>query len=240
MALALKLAKGAVDSGLAFYYLTDSTGVYNVSTNPGGYGNPPANPNRAALALYLYGYKYVKDSSDTAITINNTADPISVTQWQIPMTADGYSYFTLLAIQDLVTVTGAGNTVIGNLYYYSGAYYKALTVNNSNPSVTPTGFQLVTDLTDPTILAIANVTYTTLDVVTNYFGKQCLQTQMFIESRDNCNCDDNNRTECRPYQKVFSMLYTAGILCAQAKYAQADDMLVALSAYCSTLDCSTC
>lgn len=242
MALALKLTKGAVDAGYSFFYVEDTTGVYNAATNPGGWDpSGVVNPPRDAFALYVYGYRYVKDTDDTLITIDNTADPTVVTQWQVPMSDDGYRYFTMLAVEDLDYVYGdTGITVNNGIYYYGGQYWQSPNATDTYPENSPGDWVLITDLTTAAVLAAPNMLSTTLDLVTNYFGKRCLQTQMFLESKNNCNCDDNNRTECRPYQKVFSMLYVAGILCAQAKYAQADDELTALSEYCATLDCSTC
>lgn len=235
MALVLQISKGAVDANLAYFYLTDSTGVYDVTDNPGGYGTP--NPARNTLALYLYGYKYrANPTDDEAITINNTI-PETVTQWEIPMTEDGYRYFRLLA----VPLWDSSAQVTGNIRYYQSKYYIATGNSTNLDPINNTGvWAEITDLTTAAVYANTSIYVLSYDIVTNYFGKQCMQTQMFNEANTNCNCDDNNRTEVRPYQKVFSMLYTAGILCAQAKYAQADDELLALSEYCSTLDCSTC
>jgi hypothetical protein len=241
MALALKLTKGAVDAGYTFFYVEDTTGVYS-GTNTGGWDPTGVNnPARSSYALFVYGYRYIKDSDDTAIVINNTADPLTVTQWEIPMEDDGYRYFTMLGIPELDYVYGdTGVTAANGIYYYQGAYWKALGALTTYPLADPNNWEAVTDLTTTAVLDTPSVESVTLDLVTNYFGKQCMQTQMFQESKDNCDCDKNNRAEVRPYQKVFSMLYVAGILCAQAKYMQADDELKALSEYCSTLDCSTC
>jgi hypothetical protein len=234
MALIPALRRGAVDSGLSYFYLEDNTGVYNVTTNPGGYGT--LNPARNTLALYVYGYKY-RSTTPEALTIGNTI-PLTATQWQVPMGEDGYYYFTLLAIPIWDTVpTYTINTIV----YYQTHYYIAIAIStNQDPINNPTKWQLITDLTTTAIQTNPSIYYATFNTVVNYRGKVCLQTQTYLEAKCNCNCDDNNRSEVRPYQKVAVMIATAGYLCAQQKYAQADDELVALSQYCSTLNCEGC
>jgi len=237
MALALTLAKGAVDADLAFFYITDATGTYNVNTNPGGYGAP--NPLRNTLALYVYGYQYVADGDDTALTINNTT-PDVVTQWQIDTTTDKYRYFKVLGIPIWTTAPYVFDADNPPLVYYNSVYYKCLqNSTNLDPINNPAYWEVITDLTTAEIYANTTIHVGSFDLVTNWHGKQCYQSQMFLEAKD-CGCDGNNRAEVRPYQKIFVKLYTASLKCAQQQYAQADDLLVDLALYCETLNCEGC
>jgi len=235
MALELKLKRGAVAADLSYFILQDNTGVYNVSTNPGGYGTP--NPNRNALALYLFGYYYQSDpkvTTDNPIVISNTI-PNSVTEWQIPITADGYVYFTLLGINNWDSATAY---VIDDVVFYQNNYYIAIDVStNLDPVNNPLLWQLISDMTSEDITGNATVYSSTFNAVTNYRAKSCYQTQLFKEAKDNCNCDNSNRAEVRPYTKIFVHLNVAAILCSQQKYVQANDELEFLSKYCASIGC---
>jgi hypothetical protein len=236
MALDLKLAKGTVDSELAFFHITDSTGAYSV-TNPGGYNTP--NPARNTLALYLYGYEYRETVDDVLLVINNTI-PLTVTEWQIDVTTDKYRYFTLLGIPIWTTAAYTFNAVNPPLVHYNSVYYKCLqSSTNLNPINNPLYWEVISDLTTAAILANTTIYTDRLDLVTNWNAKQCYQSQIFAEARD-CDCKGTNRAEVRPYQKIFVQIYAAGLKCAQGQYAQADDILTAVNEYCSTLNCEGC
>ncbi len=55
MALLLKISEQSYDKVTHTVTMSDDTGVFNVVTNPGGYGTP--NPDRSSLALILSGFK---------------------------------------------------------------------------------------------------------------------------------------------------------------------------------------
>lgn len=76
-------------------YLSDITGDYNVSTNPGGYGAP--NTARTDLALILIvNYKAI--AGDESIAVSGY-DPEVVTQWTMPnITKDGHYEFKVYQV----------------------------------------------------------------------------------------------------------------------------------------------
>jgi hypothetical protein len=236
MPLQLKLKRGAVDSQLAYFLLLDNTGLYNVTTNPGGYGTP--NPDRATLALYLYGYKYKKDVDDTPLNISNL-DPTAVTQWQIPMPTDGYYYFTLLGfnIYDVLLPYAQGVYV-----YYAGGYYKSLDViaTGEDPINNPSLWEPVADLTSDDVSGNASVYTAFSDQVPNYRAKACYQEQVQLDAEGCCDCHDREQTKTKKYQKIFVHLNAASFDCLQQKYQQADAELMYLAEYCESIHCKHC
>lgn len=237
MPLALTLSRGAVDADLGFFFITDNTGLYDVNNKPGGYGAP--NPARNTLALYVYGYQHVSGNDDTVIAINNTI-PATVTEWQINDTQDKYRYFKILGIPIWTTSPYVFNVNNPPLVYYNAVYYKCLqNSTNLNPINNPLYWEPIVNLTTPEIYANTTIHVGSFDIVTNWNGKKCYQTQMFLEAKD-CGCNGTNRAEVRPFEKIFVMLYTAGLKCAQQQYIQADELLTELSLYCQTLNCDGC
>ena len=266
MAFTLQLGQGALTAVNAVptsYLMQDNTGVYNVATNPSGYGTP--NPARAYFALYLYGYRYISGGIDNVISISNTI-PVTVTNWTIPVTTDGYSYFTMLAIPvfgiTTAGISGSVNYITGNIVYLSSnnSYYICVTADTQagGPLVNPSRWSVITDPTTivagltaglingiVTSLVISAMYYVVSNVVTTYFNTQAFQLQLSIEAQ--CNCNDvnfkdsntSNRAEVRPYMRIFVDLYTANIYTAQTSFTLADDVLANLTNYTATLSCAT-
>lgn len=67
-------------------YITDATGVYNVTTNPTGYGTP--NPERNTLALIPF-VTYKKISGDVNVVVNSYVAE-SATGFTVPLGDDGW------------------------------------------------------------------------------------------------------------------------------------------------------
>lgn len=120
MALILRLTYTSINSDGTQITITDSTGNYDASTNPGGYGTP--NPDRSDIALILRAFvKRFDDSdeiTDTLLTSTpNDTDPTVVESWVVSVTAQGwhqmdlyglnlYSTSTLLNVDEIVWDTG--------------------------------------------------------------------------------------------------------------------------------------
>jgi hypothetical protein len=237
MALEAKLKRGAIDADLAFFLVQDNTGNYDAVDNAGGYGTP--NPDRVDLALYVYGYRYKKDSDDLLLLIDNSADATSVTSWQVPMTEDGYYWFRMLTFNVWNDATAF---VANNLVYYAGAYYRALDAStNEIPSVYPLKWELLSDadLISDELFEDANVvSSTTLDTVINSRAKACYQIQVKKHAKENCSCKgDVPGPVVQPYMKIFVHLNAAAFDCRQQKYAQADAELMYLKDYCASIGC---
>jgi len=236
--LQLKLKRGAVSSELDYFFLEDNTGTYDALTNTTGYGNLPANPERDDLALFVYGYKYRKDSADEAIVIPNS-NPTTATNWQIPLAEDGYHYFRILGfpIYDLALTYAAGVMV-----YYNTRYYKSLDIiaATEDPINNPDLWLEITDLTTDEVYANTSIFVNYTDQVINYRAKQCYQEQVQLEAEGCCDCHSKDRTKTKVYQRIFVHLNAAAFDCLQQKYQQADEELVYLAEYCETIHCKHC
>lgn len=96
-------------------YITDTTGTYDVSSNPGGYNTP--NENRTDLALIMLA-TYKGSEADVDLTIDSY-DPEDVTEWQVTDSpADGWHLFNVYSI---AKKTGAETPVLNDFVYdFSG------------------------------------------------------------------------------------------------------------------------
>lgn len=115
MALELKEAVSQKADGTEFYIeVVNATGVYNVSTNPGGFGAP--NPARNTLALIFYG-NHKKVAGDV-LAVPVTYDPLVVSQFTILLdeAKNGHIqyYITALQIFSLIGVYADGDIVYNN------------------------------------------------------------------------------------------------------------------------------
>lgn len=99
--------------------LTDNTGTYDVTTNPGGYGG--GNPTRESLNLHAYGYKQNIDGDDTQVDIINST-PASQSLWNAELAGDGYYQYQIIGTEEWAEgLTFALDQVV----FYSGLFYKS-------------------------------------------------------------------------------------------------------------------
>lgn len=77
MALELKISESSFDRSTDTATFNDDTGIYNVTTNPGGYETP--NPSRNTLALVV-----------SAVRIYNQAE---IVKWDDPINDSTFDYF---------------------------------------------------------------------------------------------------------------------------------------------------
>lgn len=127
---------------------TNTTGAYAVSTNPGGYGAP--NPTFAAFAHYaIIRKKNVNEVADEVLILDSY-NPISATVFTADRDPDGWYEATLFDIDVWNSGTSyvGGTLTTGNVVYDAGILY-CCTVSNSNskPSLNPSKWTVVTDLT---------------------------------------------------------------------------------------------
>lgn len=236
MALELKLKRGAVLADLSEFILMDNTGVYDAVDNPTGFGVP--NPERNTIALFLYGYKYRANSDDEALVLNNSADPLLVSQWDVPISEDGYYYFRMLGIPIWEIATPYA---VGDIVYHSSRYYIALDVSTGvDPLTDPLTWEEITDLTTDAIFGNPSIYVTSSDQVLNYRAKACYQTQVQLEAEGCCDCHTGSKSKVKIYQKIFVHLTAASFDCLQQKYPQADAELAFLSEFCASIACPHC
>lgn len=235
MAIELKLKRGAIASDLSYFMVTDNTGTYDATTNPGGYGAP--NILRNQLALFVYGFKYMPNpDADTVLTIVNNNDPENATSWQVNMSMDGYHYIRLVGFNIWSSLATYG---VGDYVFYQTKYYRALSVTlNQDPINNPLVWVEESDLTTDTIYEHASVYVYQLDTNIDFRARACYQIQVKNNARDNCNCNGvAPGPVVKPYMQIFVHLNAARFDCLQGKYPQADAEMQYLAEYCESIGC---
>lgn len=236
MALELKLKRGAVLADLSEFIMLDNTGTYDPVDNITGFGT--INPDRSTVALYLYGYKYRPTSDDELLVLDNSADPLVVSQWSVPISQDGYYYFRMLGIP----VWDAGVAyIVDDIVYHSSRYYKALDVSTGvDPLTDPLTWEEIPDLTTDEIFTNTSIYVVASDQVLNYRAKACYQTQVQLEAEGCCDCHSKDKSKVKIYQKIFVHLTASSFDCLQQKYPQADAELMFLAEFCESIACPHC
>jgi len=167
--------------------LTDSTGAYDVTSNPTGYGTP-----NAAFADYAHyaiiRKKNVNSVADEILTLE-AYDETTETEFVAPRTVDGWHQGVKFNIPVWTAGTYAANTV----KYYNGVIYKANTSTSNTPP--HADWDIITDLEDIetnntiTVTTINNVTARNADV---YWSNQIA----LLSQQGMCGiCEDSRKRE---------------------------------------------
>jgi len=236
MALALNICQTARLADCSEFTLTDQTGDYNATTNPGGYGTP--NEGRSTLALHILGYKYVEGATDEDITalLNNT-DPENVTSWSVPNTADGYYYFDILAVD---IWDASVSYVVGDLVEYQGTYYKTLIDNlNSPPSDINTDWEIITDLSEE-ISNTSLADYQRYHMVNTCRVEYCYGNVVHDSNAICQGCQDCQGKILKLYQKLDVLFQSIFINIDQDNWTKADLEVRTMIGYCQKTDCRVC
>lgn len=121
--------------------LVESTGDYNVTTNPGGYGTP--NPAYADYAHYaIIRKKNVNMIPDSVLAVD-AYNPLSALQWEATRTVDGWYEGVKLNI----LVWTAGTYPLDTVRYRSGVIYKVTNVAGTSNGPPDADWAVVSDLT---------------------------------------------------------------------------------------------
>ena len=236
MSLVLNICQTAQNADCSILTLTDQTGIYNDPDNIGGYGG--INPDRADLALYLLGYRYIEGETDEDITplINNT-DPANVTSWAIANSSDGYYYFDLLAINIWDDTT---TYAVGDLVFHSQVWYKALEISlDSTPSDINTDWEADPDLsleTENTSL-VASQRY---NMIYSCRIEICYAKVVHDSGAVCTGCPDCQGQSLKLYMKLDVLLQSMFLNISQEKFIEADKEAQLLVGYCKKTNCRVC
>lgn len=163
---------------------TDTTGAYNVATNPTGYGAP--NPLFTDFAHYTIIRKKNVNSIADAVLVLDAYNPITDTVFQTNRATDGWYEANMLKITKWTAGTYPATTV----RYYNGVVYKAASSTSSTPGTDGT-WASVGDLT--TIEDNASISSLQIGRVTAYDADVYWSKQKALSSqRGKCGeCDDD-------------------------------------------------
>lgn len=128
--------------------LTNTTGDYDVSDNPGGYGSP--NAEFTDYAHYaIIRKKNVNGVADSVLTLDSY-NPVSAVSFSADRSVDGWHEGKLLEIEvwDIGTAYTGGTALTGSVVEDDGVVYYCEQNNTGNkPSLNPSDWEPVTDLT---------------------------------------------------------------------------------------------
>jgi hypothetical protein len=232
-------------SGVNTLRVTDSTGDYDASSNPGGYGSP--NIERTDYALYFVAYRKPFGESEIDLSIANAA-PKTVESWDISLTTygDGHYQFDLIHIPiwDNGTSYAVNQVVFDDaddaLYIATGT-----TTPGDAPSATPGEWDTIADA-GVTLATIADAPSTygpTTSVLSNQFNEivvinsnKCFASLVIGEAKDGCDGGCFEKDE--EIRKFVIWLDAVAIYEARAQYTSAEKIVDALKDLCSEVNCS--
>lgn len=153
--------------------LTDSTGAYNVTSNPTGYGSP-----NAAFADYgHYGIirkKNVGEGVEDSVLTLDSYDPTAETEFTADRAVDGWYEAKKLNIPIWLIGSSytAGSLATGSIVSHLGIpYYSIQSGSGHNPASSPTFWTVVPNWTTDGLAEIEDnptITVTTVGRVTAY------------------------------------------------------------------------
>ena len=138
MPLDIKLNYEAISDDCKTVTLKDITGDYDATDNPGGYGDPNdliANPNRATIALFLFGQVYDPTTQLYSQIFLENPDPANADTWEFESDKDAYYQISTT----YVTLWAPGTYGLGDIVYQDGeGLYRSLAGGNTDiPNVSP-------------------------------------------------------------------------------------------------------
>lgn len=233
MALELKIEKNSITSDCSTLNITDQTGNYDVTTNPGGFGGP--NEIRANLYIKLF-LTNKKSTGDVAIAID-PYDENTVASWSIPITEDGYyEVFSFACL-----AWGSGITYQTGYIAYDAAtdkFYKSLQDSNTNHLVTDTAWWAEATTIDEFLVAVNASQPDTYYDIYSYIelcrSVECRNDAILKEA--DCNCID--KCIIKDYEKLRTLIEAIQIKAASLEYTNAQVIVERVQEICANLpDC---
>ncbi len=236
MALQLALTKTSISSDCNTMVVTDSTGNYNITTNPGGYGAP----NETRANLYLKLIVSLRKSTGRETIPVPSYNPNTATTWTITITEDGWYELYLFGCK---IWSNAITYDTGYIVYdvATGKWYKSIQSGNLNNAVTldlwwaeateVEDFQTAIDLSQADI-------YATTKNITEICRTNKCEGQMLLAAQ----CDPCNDCTLKGYEKVRMKLEVVIYNTALGDFTEAQEIIEDLQDICSDIkcDCAGC
>ena len=237
MPLDIRLNYEAISDDCKTVTLKDITGDYDATDNPGGYGNPPGNPDRNTIALFLFGLIYDPTTQIFSRIDLDNLDPANADTWSFESDKDAYYQISTTYVGLYV---GGANYSVGDVVYQdSEGLFRSLTGNNTDiPNVSPGTWEVVTEDELFDEIRKKTVPFYLLDLVTSCHAANCYSKATIAISKgslkENCNCSSENLDEWR---RVHVLWNGAVTLILQKRYTEAATVLDTLADICESLDC---
>lgn len=207
MALLLKISESSYDRSTHTATFSDDTGVYNVTTNPGGYGSP--NPDRNTLALVVSAVRVYNQAE-----IVKWDDPINDSTFDYLFEADGVYDVYLCAIPFEAGAYDPTLMAIDYVFYsvLDDAVYKVVDRNGTN---------VVEETND----VVANSSH--VSAVLKYkVQSRTEQRRIDMFCEDICSCEETTTTV---YADLVKALEAAECYFEETFYLQSDNTFVYLT-----------
>lgn len=233
MSLIPVIVKTAISADCSTLTVTDNTGNYNVSTNPGGYGSP----NEARANLYIKLIVTIKKTvGDELITVP-AYNENTVTSWSITLTEDGYyEVYSFLCKAWNALVTYAAGYIAYDVS--TDTFYKSLQAANLNhavgdnpwwtPCKTPAAeYKVAIALSQPD-------TYSDVDEFIELCNGVICRAKANVIAYDtdrtgSCGCGDK-------FREIDFLIKTARINAADSAYSKAQEVVENLQRTCNCID----
>lgn len=239
MSLQLAVQYTSITSDCGTVVITDTTGNYNASTNPTGYGAP----NDARSILYLQLLVNLRKSTGREVITVPSYNQNTASSWTITITEDGWYEVYLFGCQ----AWGAGFTYGLNAIAFDVAtnkFYQSIQAANHNNAVTnATWWKSITDIEDFILSETASISgasaNTMYDTTTNKIelcrSKKCEGKMLLKQVEDGC-CDDCGIAE---YERVRMKIEAAAYDESLFNYSDAQEIVEDLNNICANLsDCN--
>lgn len=225
MTLVSKITQAAITTDCLTFSMADTTGLYNVTTNPGGYGTP--NPSRNSFAIIVFlllhkstGYELQPISSYSYTTAE---------AWVAAISEDGY--YEVLAIS--APIYSAGTFNLFDVVFYAGNFYQANKETTNDPTNTD-DWAIITDNED--FQNGTNVYISSNDYLVTCLSSKCRANALIEVTKKGC-CDT---PEERHFRKIDMQLESAIVNAGFGNWENAQLNIEALQHLCSDLTCLDC
>ncbi len=236
MALVLKLSKTSISADCKTLVVTDTTGNYDVTTNPTGYGAP----NATRASLYLNLLVNLRANSGRQSVAVPSYNKNTASTWTITLAEDGWYEIYMFGCE---IYAGGTTYALGYITYdlSTDTYYKSLQSGNIGHSVTDTDWwQPTIDIEDfiaATALSQPNTYDVTLNDVELCRSVKCKALALFqAAEEDDCSQSDND-CSIQTYEKIRLRVEAALVAAALFNYADSEEFIEDLNKLCQKCGC---
>ncbi len=237
MALIINVVAGSVNEAGTELNLTDDTGLYDASDNPGGYGSP--NPNKNEIAIILLANNKRQDEGDVLLTVQ-PYNPAVDYNYVVEIYKDGWYQIKSFGLR-LYSVNTSFAVTEATYDSASGEIRKILTKSGSGPYtytysvLTPSDLDSVTVITLYESILNTLVLVTLLECYTNsikvFFNNASPVTNTTVMTD---NADFNTKLKVQAYLEAIRADF------AFTNYTQAQLMVEQAEKICSCIDDCNC
>lgn len=237
MALIINIAKDSINTEGTELNLTDDTGLYNASDNPGGYGTP--NPNKNEIGIILLANNKRQDEGDV-LCIVQPYNPTVDYNYVVNLYKDGWYQIKSFGLR-LYSVNTSFALTEATYDSTSGEIRKILTKSGLGPYAYTYSVLTPSDLDSDTVIVLYESTLNTLVLVTLtechaeaikiFFNNANPVTNITVL------CDDANFNR---YLKIDTYLKSINYSFGFGNYVQAQLKVEQAEKICTCLDDCNC